>query len=157
MQPFNFEVRIFVRNNRLRIVFGDYTNTIEYSEAGKLSVRLCRIARFPKTSGIRYWERGAWNGIYQRKKGSQHARNADMMIPSVLAAFRSLLILLLLVIGGSSDCGSGDDWSTVGSDVRPAEMPLICRCLFKSAAATLLLQQTVPYLVFLFTLAGYFQ
>lgn len=47
--------------------------------------------------------------IYQRKKGSQQARNADTMIPNVLAAFRSLLILLLLVIGGSSGCGSGDD------------------------------------------------
>lgn len=76
---------------------------------------------------------------YQRKKGSQQAKNADMMIPSVLAAFRSLFILLL-VIGGSSGCGSGDDWSTVGRDVRPAEIPLICRCLFSRAAATLLLK-----------------
>lgn len=80
------------------------------------------------------------NIYYQRKKGSQQAKNADMMIPSVLAAFRSLFILLLLVIGGSSGCGSGDDWSTVGRDVKPAEIPLICRCLFSRAAATLLLK-----------------
>lgn len=76
---------------------------------------------------------------HQRKKGSQQARNADIMIPSVLAAFRSLFILL--VIGGSSGCGSGDDWSTVGREVRPAEIPLICRCLLRRAAATLLLKQ----------------
>jgi len=80
------------------------------------------------------------NVRYQRKKGSQQARNAVMMIPSVLAAFLSLFILLLLVIGGSSGCGSGDDWSTVGREVRPAEIPLICRCLFNRAAATLLLK-----------------
>lgn len=80
---------------------------------------------------------------YQRKKGSQQAKNADMMIPSVLAAFRSLFILLLLAIGGSSGCGSGDDWSTVGRDVRPAEIPLICRCLFNRAAATLLLKHKI--------------
>jgi hypothetical protein len=61
------------------------------------------------------------------------------MMPSVLAAFRSLFILLLLVMGGSSGCGSGDDWSTVGREVKPAEIPLICKCLFNKAAATLLL------------------
>lgn len=77
---------------------------------------------------------------HQRKKGSQHARNADMMMPRVLAAFRSLFILLLLVIGGSSGWGSGDDWSTVGKEVKPAEIPLICKCLLRRAAATLLLE-----------------
>jgi len=79
------------------------------------------------------------NVHYQRKNGSQQARNADIMMPSVLAAFRSLFILLLLLIGGSSGCGSGDDWSTVGREVKPAEIPLICKCLFNKAAATLLL------------------
>ena len=59
-----------------------------------------------------------------------------MMIPKVLAAFLSLFILLLLVIGGSSDIGSGD-----GNPVKPADIPLICRCLFSKAAATLLLKQ----------------
>lgn len=80
------------------------------------------------------------NNNYQRKKGSQQARNADMIMPRVLAAFRSLFILLLLVIGGSSGCGSGGDWSIVGRDVNPADMPFIWRCLLSRAAATLLLK-----------------
>lgn len=105
--------------------------------SGQINERDCKTEQFSTTAREE-------REIYQRKKGSQQARNADTMIPNVLAAFRSLLILLLLVIGGSSGCGSGDDCSTVGSVVKPAEIPLICRCLFKSAAATLLLQPNVP-------------
>lgn len=80
--------------------------------------------------------------IYQRKKGSQQARKADMMIPNVLAAFLSLFILLLLVIGGSSGIGSGHDCPTEGNPANPADIPLICRCLFSKAAATLLLKHS---------------
>lgn len=80
------------------------------------------------------------NKYYQRKKGSQQARKADMMIPNVLAAFLSLFILLLLVIGGSSGKVSGHDCPTEGNPANPADIPLICRCLFSKAAATLLLK-----------------
>lgn len=72
------------------------------------------------------------NGSYQKKKGSQQARNADMMMPSVRAAFRSLFILLLLAPAPGS----------AGSPL--VLIPLICKCLFSSAVATLLLHTQYP-------------
>jgi hypothetical protein len=79
-------------------------------------------------------------GAYQRKKGSQQARKADTMIPSVLAALRSRFILLLVPGSGAFSVASppSTDWR---SDVSPAEIPLIWRCLLSRAAATLLLEK----------------
>lgn len=82
--------------------------------------------------------------LYHMKKGSQHARNADMMMPRVRAAFRSLFILLLEAVGRNApESGSvSTSTSLTASDVDSAPralMPLICRCLFNRAAATLLL------------------
>lgn len=75
-----------------------------------------------------------------------------MMMPRVRAAFLSRFILLLLAIGSGIFSGpAGPDTLTPGmtsplsgccKDVSPALIPLICRCLLSSAAATLLLQQT---------------
>lgn len=81
---------------------------------------------------------------YHKKKGNQQARNADMIMPNVLAAFLSLFILLDAVLLSFPEACSAAatsasmDWRR---DVRPAEIPLIWRCLFRSAAATLLLEQ----------------
>lgn len=69
---------------------------------------------------------------HHKKKGSQHARNADMMIPKVLAAFLSRFILLLAI---------GCIWMLWRSRIAsPMDIPLICRCLSSSRAATLLLE-----------------
>jgi len=75
-----------------------------------------------------------------------------MIIPNVRAAFLSRFILLLLAMGSVTESGpEGPDTMTSGmasrlcgccKEVRPALIPLICRCLLSSAAATLLLQQT---------------
>lgn len=81
-------------------------------------------------------------------------------MPSVLAAFRSLFILLQLPgsVGGALAATPPpptppdvDVFSPIAkpastdcrSDVNPADMPLICRCLFSKAAATLLLQKKI--------------
>lgn len=79
-----------------------------------------------------------------KKNGSQHAKKAETIIPSVLAAFLSRFILLLVP---GSDAGAVFSPPKPPStdclrDVMPADMPLICRCLFRRAAATLLLQET---------------
>ena len=73
-----------------------------------------------------------------------------MMIPNVLAAFLSRFILLLVATGsGTGSVPLGPDTTIPGitspvsgccSDVNPALMPFICRCLFRRAAATLLLK-----------------
>lgn len=84
---------------------------------------------------------------YHRKKGNQHAKNAETIIPKVRAAFLSLFILLLVPGSG----GGGADFSSAikpsstdcRSDVNPADIPLIWRCLLRRAAATLLLQQNI--------------
>lgn len=85
------------------------------------------------------------NTTYQRKNGNQHARKAETIIPNVLAAFLSLFILLLVPGsgGGGADFSSAINPSSTDcrSDVNPADIPLICRCLLSRAAATLLLQQ----------------
>lgn len=88
---------------------------------------------------------------YQRKNGNQHAKNADTIMPNVLAAFRSLLILLL-VPGSDAAVALLFSVSRLPSrdclnDVIPADMPLICKCLFNSAAATLLLKSKQKLLV----------
>lgn len=69
---------------------------------------------------------------YHKKNGSQQAKNADMMMPKVLAAFRSRFILLVVAKGLSCSAAPTS---------MPAAMPLICRCLFSNAVATLLLQK----------------
>lgn len=85
------------------------------------------------------------NSIHHVKKGSQHAKNADMMMPRVRAAFRSRFILLLEAAGRKAPESGSVSTSTsfTASEVDRAPsalMPLICRCLFSSAAATLLLK-----------------
>lgn len=71
------------------------------------------------------------NISYHKKKGSQHAKKADMIIPSVLAAFLSRFILLLAMGCICMLC--------LSRITSPIEIPLICRCLSSSRAATLLL------------------
>lgn len=61
---------------------------------------------------------------YQRKKGSQHAKNALIIIPNVRAAFFSRLILVI---------AHGSTWCIL---CRCTAMPLICKCFSKSNAAT---------------------
>jgi len=71
------------------------------------------------------------NIAYHKKKGSQHAKKAVIMMPRVLAAFRSLLILLL-AMGWRSASQSG-----CGKLFIPAVLiPFICKCLLSRADAT---------------------
>lgn len=95
---------------------------------------------------------------HHRKKGNQQARNADMIIPSVLAALRSRFILLEAVVLSFPAAVSAAATSAsidCRRDVRPAEMPFICRCLLSNAAATLLLQDVSLLLIhFLYGLAS---
>lgn len=65
-----------------------------------------------------------WNFTYQRKKGSQHAKNALIIIPNVRAAFFSRLILLM---------AHGSTWCIL---CRWTAMPLICKCFSNNNAAT---------------------
>lgn len=74
---------------------------------------------------------------HHKKNGSQQARNADIIIPRVLAAFLSLFILFD-AIGCSSGSFSQSCW---GSVVNPALIPFIWRCLFSNAAATFELER----------------
>lgn len=83
--------------------------------------------------------------VYHMKKGNQHARKADMMMPNVRAAFLSRFILLLEAAGRKAPESGSVSTSTsfTASDVDSAPralMPLICKCLFSNAAATLLLK-----------------
>lgn len=83
-----------------------------------------------------------FDGTDHKKNGSQHAKKADTIIPSVLAAFLSRFILLLAPGSDGAAFSSPKPPSTdCLRDVMPADMPLICRCLFRRAAATLLLQK----------------
>lgn len=80
------------------------------------------------------------------KNGSQQAKNADIMMPRVRAAFRSRFILLLEAAGRKApESGSvSTSTSLTASDADSAPralIPLICRCLFNKAAATLLLKK----------------
>lgn len=76
---------------------------------------------------------------HHKKNGNQQAKNAETIIPKVLAAFLSLFILLQLP--GSLFSATKSASTDCLKDVNPAEIPFICRCLLSSAAATLLLQQ----------------
>lgn len=84
--------------------------------------------------------------IYHIKKGSQQARNADIMMPKVRAAFLSRFILLLEAAGRNAPESGSVSTSTsfTASDVDRAPralIPFICKCLFNNAAATLLLKK----------------
>jgi hypothetical protein len=79
-----------------------------------------------------------------------------MMMPRVRAAFLSRFILLLLAMGSDTVSAPPDPGRAPGMtsplrgccrDASPALIPLICRCLLSSAAATLLLQPTTFYVI----------
>lgn len=95
----------------------------------------------------KFWNDWFWIFAYHKKNGNQQAKNADTIIPRVLAAFLSLFILLQ-VPGSEAAASTAAPFSgpkPASIDclrvVKPAEMPFICRCLLSRAAATLLLKK----------------
>lgn len=74
---------------------------------------------------------------YHKKNGSQHARKALIIIPNVLAAFRSLLIFELQIGSNCALC-------------LETGIPFIWRCLSRSNAATFDLKVKVVSILYIF-------